>query len=70
MYGNNMIEVFSSQAFPFSSFWWLVVCKNEGGTPRLGTIDITHVINDTRPSPSYCKQSKSGWWEGSYMKIW
>ena len=33
----------------------------------LGGTDIIHMINDTRPSPSvfaYCKQSKTGQWEG------
>ena len=34
---------------------------------QLVDTDVIHVIKYTRPSPSsfvYCKQSKTGWWEG------
>ena len=36
------------------------------------TLDVSRAIKWTRPSPSvfaYCKQSKTGWWEGLGMRL-
>ena len=42
------------------------VCKMHS-FDHLGRQNVIHVIKWARPSPSafaYCKQSKTGWWEG------